>query len=197
MQPGGLRFERQNADGSEWMANTYGFKWGEQGDQVQFIAGRTMEVIGKKNNIRSIKALDQPGFVGAKEFEITFDKSLDTSVLIRGNRFVNALTNMFQFTNAVISIYPEIPELKRQRRYFHSGIRIENNVFETFDRPLVYAKSVDGLRFSNNRIITNKEYPAFHWNHCPFLFERVINYKRSQNNFDFNFNPEKDVKTNP
>ena len=31
-------------------------------------------------------------------------------VIIRNNRFVNSLTNMFQFTEAVISIYPEIPE---------------------------------------------------------------------------------------
>ena len=30
--------------------------------------------------------------------------------------FINALTNMFQFTNAVISIYPEIPNLKDQQK---------------------------------------------------------------------------------
>lgn len=249
---------------------SYGFKWGEPGDQVQFIASKTMEVAGSKHTIRSIKALDQPDFTGAKQFEIVFSKSLDTSVLneaylgienltwtpevyfanntvrnnrargalfstpkrtviennffdhtsgsaillcgdcngwfetgacrsvlIRKNRFVNALTNMFQFTNAIISIYPEIPELKKQRAYFHSGIRIEQNIFETFDRPLVYAKSVDGLIFSDNKIITNREYPAFHWNHYPFLFERVIHYKFSRNSFDGNFDPAKDVKVDP
>lgn len=39
-------------------------------------------------------------------------------VVIRKNRFINSLTNMFQFTNAVISIYPEIPDLDHQVAYF-------------------------------------------------------------------------------
>ena len=67
-------------------------------------------------------------------------------VLIRRNCFVNSLTCMFQFTNAVISIYPEIPNLDGQEEYFHGGkknaIRIVNNEFESFDHPLLYAKSI-------------------------------------------------------
>lgn len=94
-------------------------------------------------------------------------------VTIRGNRFLNALTNMFQFTNAVISIYPEIPDLAGQTDYFHSGIVIEDNVFETFDAPILYAKSVDGLVFRNNSIKHNSEYKPLHWNKFGFLFDRV------------------------
>lgn len=96
-------------------------------------------------------------------------------VIIRKNRFVNALTSMFQFTNAVISIYPEIPELDKQQKYFHSGIVIEDNVFETFDQPLVYAKSVDGLVFRRNKVVVNTDYPAFHQNTERLKFERVVN----------------------
>jgi len=96
-------------------------------------------------------------------------------ILIKDNVFINALTNQFQFTNAVISIYPEIPDLKNQKKYFHSGIKIQNNIFKTFDKPLLYAKSVDGIVFSNNKITTNNDFPAFHWNKKEFLFERVIN----------------------
>lgn len=102
-------------------------------------------------------------------------------VLIRGNRFVNALTNMFQFTNAVISIYPVIPNLNDQQGYFHGGkeggIIIENNEFETFDAPILYAKSVDGLIFRNNIIKKNSDYKPFHWNQSRFLLERVTNVK--------------------
>lgn len=98
-------------------------------------------------------------------------------VLIRKNRFVNALTNMFQFTNAVISIYPEIPDLEYQVKYFHGGkpgaIQIIDNDFDTFDAPVLYAKSVDGLVFKGNRIRTNTEYKPFHWNRNRFLLERV------------------------
>ncbi|MFI3315283.1 MAG: alpha-1,3-galactosidase B [Rikenellaceae bacterium] len=100
-------------------------------------------------------------------------------VIIRNNRFINSLTNMFQFTNAIISIYPEIPNLNNQTKYFHGGkegaITIENNIFETFDNPIVYAKSINGLTFKNNTIIKNNDYEPFHWNKEPFLLERAIN----------------------
>ncbi|WP_293924907.1 right-handed parallel beta-helix repeat-containing protein [Sphingobacterium sp. UBA6320] len=102
-------------------------------------------------------------------------------ITIRNNTFINALTNMFQFTNAVISIYPEIPDLKNQKKYFHSGIKIENNDFYTFDKPVLYAKSVDGIIFNNNKIKTNTQYPAFHWNKKEILFERVINAQINNN----------------
>lgn len=91
-----------------------------------------------------------------------FETGACRHVIIRKNRFVNALTNLFQFTNAVISIYPEIPDLKGQQQYFHGGpeggIVIEDNEFETFDAPILYAKSVDGLVFRNNTIKLNTEY---------------------------------------
>ena len=106
-----------------------------------------------------------------------FETGACRNVVIRKNRFVNALTNMFQFTNAVISIYPEIPNLKEQQKYFHSGIVIEDNEFDTFDAPILYAKSVDGLLFRNNVIKKNSEYKPFHWNQSRFLLERVTNVK--------------------
>lgn len=100
-------------------------------------------------------------------------------VLIRKNHFVNALTSMFQFTNAVISIYPEIPNLKEQKKYFHGGngkgIVIEDNVFETFDAPILYAKSVDGLVFRRNVIKENQDFAPFHFNKNRFWLERVTN----------------------
>ena len=97
------------------------------------------------------------------------------NLVIRRNRFVNSLTNMFQFTNAVISIYPEIPQLKAAKTYFHGGtpdaIRIENNVFETFDHPLIYAKSVDGLVVKGNKVKYNTDFEPFHWNKQSVLME--------------------------
>lgn len=108
-----------------------------------------------------------------------FETAACRHVIIRKNRFVNALTNLFQFTNAVISIYPEIPDLKGQQQYFHGGpeggIVIEDNEFETFDAPILYAKSVDGLVFRNNTIKLNTEYKPFHPNRNRFWLERVTN----------------------
>ncbi len=106
-----------------------------------------------------------------------FETGACRNVMIRNNHFINALTSMYQFTNAVISIYPEIPELEKQQAYFHGGkeggIVIENNVFDTFDAPILYAKSVDGLVFRNNTIKTNTEYPPFHFNRNRFGLEKV------------------------
>ncbi|HBK95232.1 MAG TPA: alpha-1,3-galactosidase B, partial [Porphyromonadaceae bacterium] len=115
-------------------------------------------------------------------------------VIIRNNRFINALTATYQFTNAVISIYPEIPNLKDQQQFFHSGIVIENNTFETFDRPLVYAKSTDGLIFRNNTVTYNTEFEPFHWNKHPFFFERVSNVLIENNRFENGWDAEKDIR---
>ncbi|MCM1309690.1 MAG: alpha-1,3-galactosidase B [Bacteroides sp.] len=102
-------------------------------------------------------------------------------VTIRHNRFINALTNQFQFTEAVISIYPEIHNLADQREYFHSGIRIENNEFHTFDSPLLYAKSTDGVIFQGNKVVCNSDFAPYHPNHYNFRFERCRNVEISGN----------------
>lgn len=108
-----------------------------------------------------------------------FETGACHDVIIRKNRFINALTSLYQFTEAVISIYPEIPDLKGQQKYFHGGkeggIVIEDNEFETFDAPILYAKSVDGLIFRNNVIKQNTEFKPFHSNQSRFKLERVTN----------------------
>jgi hypothetical protein len=123
-----------------------------------------------------------------------FETGACTDVVIRNNRFVNALTAQYQFTNAIISIYPEIPDLQHQQKYFHTGIVIENNTFETFDRPLVYAKSTDGLIFRNNIIKKTSDFQPFHWNKHLFFFERVKNVEITGNQLDNQLIPEKDIR---
>ena len=126
-----------------------------------------------------------------------FETGACRDVVIRNNRFVNSLTNMFQFTNGIISIYPEIPDLAAQTKYFHGGngkgVVIENNVFETFDAPIVYAKSLDGFVFRGNKIIQNNDFEPFHWNNRRFFFEKVVNVTIENNEFDGGFDEGKDV----
>ena len=126
-----------------------------------------------------------------------FETGACRDVLIRNNRFVNALTSMFQFTNGVISIYPEIPNLEAQTKYFHGGegkgVVIEDNVFETFDAPIVYAKSIDGLAFRNNKVVQNNDFKPFHWNRHRFLLDKVTNVTIENNEFSNGFDAEKDV----
>lgn len=127
-----------------------------------------------------------------------FETGACRNVLIRKNRFVNALTSMFQFTDGVISIYPEIPNLQAQTKYFHggngTGVVIEDNVFETFDAPIVYAKSLDGFVFRGNKVIQNEDFKPFHWNKNRFLFDRVVNVSIEDNDFSTGFDADKDIK---
>ena len=240
----------------------YGFEWGVNGDEVQFVRSVTMELAGGKNRVKEILPNDKDTVKGAKEYRIIFTEPLDAeitdkegfgienlswcpevyfadnvirnnrargtlfstplktvvernlfdhtsgtaillcgdcngwfetgacrNVLIRNNRFINALTNMFQFTEAVISIYPEIPDLEHQKKYFHGGkgekgVVIEDNYFETFDRPVLFAKSIDGLVFKNNVIRQNTDYPAFHHNKTRFRLLHTRNVKIEKNNFE-------------
>lgn len=231
---------------------SWGFEWGCPDDEVQFVRSQTMELVGDRNHITSIRPYDKDMIDGAREYCITFkeplDKVIDESegfgienltwtpevlfagnvirnnrargalfstprktvvednlfdhtsgtaillcgdcngwfetgacrdVTIRNNRFINALTSLYQFTEAVISIYPEIPDLAGQQKYFHGGkeggIIIENNEFDTFDSPILYAKSVDGLLFRGNTIKKNTEFVPFHSNKSRFILERVTN----------------------
>ena len=246
----------------------FGFKWGEEGDSVQFVESEKMELVSNHiNTIKSIKAFDKPTEFGAKEFEITFTDALPTEiseegkfgvenltwtpevifsdnivrnnrargslfstprrvvcennlfdhthgtaillcgdcngwfetgpckdVLIKNNTFVNALTSNYQFTNAVISIYPEIPNLEYQEKFFHSGIVIEGNTFEMFDRPILYAKSTDGIVFRNNTVKYNDEFEPFHWNNHLFFFEKVDNITIEGNDFERGLDTTKDIR---
>lgn len=117
-----------------------------------------------------------------------FETGACRDVTIRDNKFINSLTNLFQFTEAVISIYPEIPNLDAQQKYFHGGegqpgVIIENNYFETFDKPIVFAKSIDGLLFKGNTIKQNEDFPAFHKNQTRFRFLRAKNVVIENNEF--------------
>jgi len=84
-------------------------------------------------------------------------------VLIRGNTFeAPCMTNMYQFCEGIISIFPIIPAPEKAPEPFHRNIRIEGNVFHAFDYPVLYAKSVDGLTFRKNRIVRSTRYQPYH-----------------------------------
>ncbi len=73
-------------------------------------------------------------------------------VRILDNEFDHNLTSRYQFTEAIISICPEVRRLSEQKKRYHRNIRIENNTFRTHRVPLLYAVSASGLRFTGNRV---------------------------------------------
>lgn len=117
-----------------------------------------------------------------------FETGACRDVTIHNNRFVNSLTNMFQFTEAIISIYPEIHDLAGQKAYFHGGanvpgVVITDNEFDTFDNPVLYAKSIYGVYFVGNVIRHNTAYPSFHTNNYTIKLERAKGVRIHDNNY--------------
>ena len=104
-----------------------------------------------------------------------YESGQTREVTIRHNLFEDVLTSLYQFTSAVISIHPIIPELAAQRHPFYgqgpASIRIEDNIFRTFDTPLLHAISTDGILWRGNKIEPTTSYPKFHPNQKRFLFE--------------------------
>lgn len=96
-----------------------------------------------------------------------YESGACADVLIRKNIFRDNLTSRYQFTEALISIYPEIPDLEGQKTHYHRNVRIVENVFETFDVPLVFAISTSGLVFSDNTLHYNNHYRG--WQKEPFI----------------------------
>lgn len=84
-------------------------------------------------------------------------------VLIRRNEFrYPCNSSLYQFCEAVISIDPEIPT-PDVRYPYHRNIRIVDNTFHLFDYPILFARSVDGLTFSDNTLIRNTNYLPYHY----------------------------------
>lgn len=105
-------------------------------------------------------------------------------VTIRRNYFgPPCLTSMYQFCEGIISVFPEIPK-PDPAHPFHRGIRIEDNEFFPFDYPVLYAKSVDGLSFTGNRIVRSRAFPPFHSRQAGLTFELCRNVKVEGNKLE-------------
>jgi len=105
-------------------------------------------------------------------------------VTIRHNVFeAPCLSSMYQFGEGIISIDPELPELDPAYPY-HRNIRIVDNEFHPFDFPVLYAKSVDGLVFSGNRMIRSKLFTPFHERKATITLEACRAVRIEGNRFE-------------
>ena len=91
------------------------------------------------------------------------------------------LSSPYQFGEGIISIFPEIPR-PDPAAPFHRNIRIEDNEFHPSDYPVLYAKSVDGLTFSGNRIVRSRYFEPYHRRTATLTFEmcRAVRVERNQ-----------------
>ena len=113
-----------------------------------------------------------------------YESGAVTDVTISNNTFKDAcLTSMYQFCEGIISIDPIIPKLDSLKAY-HRNITIEQNTFMAFDYPVLYALSVDGIRFNRNKITRSHAFEPFHARkHC-LTFEACLNVEVKGNVFE-------------
>lgn len=88
-------------------------------------------------------------------------------VTIRKNRFVDCLTSRYQFCDGVIALVPIVKDPGRQVERYHQCLTIEDNIFESFDVPLLFAISGKNIHWRNNKVLTNERYPG--WGRGRFL----------------------------
>jgi len=86
-----------------------------------------------------------------------YESGAVTDVVIRNNEFRTPCnSSSYQFCNAVISIFPEVPEPDSLHPY-HKNIRIENNTFHPSDYPILFASSVNGFDACKNVEISGNQ----------------------------------------
>lgn len=108
--------------------------------------------------------------------EYWFESGAHTDLTIRNNAFEDCLTSgcmtggRWEWGEAIITITPSHRPKDEKSLPYHRNIKIENNTFKTFDIPLVHARSVGGLTFSNNKIIRTYTFEPYAWMNSSFRF---------------------------
>jgi hypothetical protein len=110
-----------------------------------------------------------------------FESGPVKNVTIRNNKFIDCGYNSAP-DDYVIFIKPETNNFEKAR-YVHSNISITGNEFQIFDAPVLYARNVKGLIFSENQII-QKKINGFPFDNKPmFNLEHCAGVKLQQNGF--------------
>ncbi len=143
----------------DWIESDFGL------ENVSWSAGLTFRnCIVKKNRARGIlfstrgKVLVEgstfsnmmAGISVSGDTNYWFESGPCLDVTLRDNTFINCTTG--GKGNAVIMFAPIIKSPELAEGYYHRDVTIERNTFTAFDAAILYALSVDGLTFRENRI---------------------------------------------
>lgn len=86
----------------------------------------------------------------AGDMNYWFESGNVNGLTIRNNHFIDGCTG--NLNQAIITFEPIILNPELSENPFHSNVVIENNLFETFDNPILDIFSVNNLNFNNNTI---------------------------------------------
>ena len=106
-----------------------------------------------------------------------FESGHCKDVCIHGNVFSNCLVSAFchEKESGVIFVNPSVEHLSEQKTACHRNIRIECNIFQTFDATLLFARSAAKIRWRGNVVEWNSDFPG--WGLPPFVFDKCDDIK--------------------
>lgn len=183
----------------------------ENKDRVPTLTVRNCKML-KKNRARSIlvttpsEVLIENNYFNSAGAAILIEGDADTwfesgavkNVIIRNNVFEdcytsgnNIIDNPWGWGEAVISITPSVRPSGIDTSAYHRNIKIEKNVFRHYDYALLFARSVDGLSFTYNKLIKTDSYPQF-YRETNLYLDGCRNVKVGKNNFSDDF-PGKNI----
>ena len=114
-----------------------------------------------------------------------FESGAVSDVRIQNNVFTELCnTSSYQFCEGIISIYPEIPKLNKKTPCFHKNITISGNEFHPFDFPVLFARSVNGITFSNNTLTRSNRFEPYHNRKYTYSFEACKSINLSGNTYN-------------
>lgn len=106
----------------------------------------------------------------AGDAQYWYESGACEDVEISRNVFRNCLTIPYGGCAGIISLDPMIRDKERQSKPYHSGIRVVDNTFETFDVPLLYALSSKDIVWKGNKVVRNADYQG--WGKPEFILEK-------------------------
>lgn len=124
------------------------------------------------------------------DLDFWFESGANNNVQIRNNVFEDCLTSgnahasRGEWGEAVITITPSHKPKTLEDCPYHKNIFIYNNVFKVFDTPLIRARSVGNLGFTDNVIEKTDTYKPYAWQKSTFLFDGCRKVEISNNRWD-------------
>lgn len=114
-----------------------------------------------------------------------YESGAVTDLLIKGNKFLSStMTSNYQFCEAIISLFPEVPVMNEKTPTYHRNIRIIDNEFHVYDYPVLFAQSINGLKFENNKLIRSYDFKPFHFRKASFSLIGCKNVSIRKNEID-------------
>lgn len=126
--------------------------------------------------------------------DVWYEAGAVRNFIIRNNVFENCLSSAepgtWNWGEAVICITPSHHPGSNSEEPYHQNIRIENNVFRHYDYNLLYARSVRGLVFKDNRIEYTDAYRP-HGRQVNFYLDGCREVRIENNLYDADYPPRK------